>query len=158
MAADALVYFWIDCNDNNVFTDNADRVLEYDPLNDWVTEYSGDETLIEFALDASGEVIGGNSVEAQTDNTGTVSWASCQGGNHSIKAEIWNDLITNVTDNSPSQSGTVPRTYDLPTAVTLTSFEIGTSNAGLAYTALIGIVLLGVALVTFKLSTGKKKA
>lgn len=158
LANDAIVYFWIDCNDNDVFTDNADRIIEYDPLNDWVTEYSGDEILIELGPDPdpNGEVIGGNSVEVQTNNTGDVSWASCQGGNHSIKAEIWNDIITNVADSSPSQSGTVPRTYDLPTAVTLNSFAAKSTNPGLSYVA-FSVLLLGIVAWTFKSIIGKKK-
>lgn len=160
LADDAIVYFWIDCDDNNVFTDNADRVIEYDPLNDWVTEYTGDEATIEFAPDANGEVIGGNSVEVQTNNTGDVSWASCQMGNHNIKAEIWNDIITNVpdTDSSATQSSTDPRIYDLPTAVALTSFTINTSDTWPVYAALIGILLLGAMVWRFRLNTGRKKS
>jgi len=118
----AIVYFFIDCNDNNSFTDPVDRILEYDPLNDWVTEYTGDESTTEFGADTDGEKIssGGNdSVEVMTTNAGTVSWSTCQLANHQIKAEIWNDIITNVPDSSPSQSSTPPRVYDLPTAVTL---------------------------------------
>ena len=145
LADDAIVYFWIDCNDNNVFTDNADRVIEYDPLNDWVTEYTGDEATIEFAPDANGEVIGGNSVEVQTNNTGDVSWASCQVGNHSIKAEIWNDIITNVPDSSAAQSSTVPRIYDLPTAVALQSISANPNLSLVNLSGLLVALMMGVA-------------
>ncbi len=118
--ANAFVCFKVDCNDNDVFTDNADRGLEYDQGNDWTTEYTGDGATFEYLPNSDGELVNTRYMEAKMTQGGTVDWTACMAGDHKIKAEVRDGMCPS---NGTMRDDTEP---GYPTAVTLTRFTAST--------------------------------
>jgi hypothetical protein len=130
----------VDCNGNGSVSDAEDRVLELNPGDTYYDVVGNDPNNWEQNPGSHGEFIG-RFVEARTNNTGSISWSSCMASNPVIKAEVRDGFCPN---QGTLYDETELRGYDLPTAVTLSSFSAA-SQAG--WVGLLAGLLVGATVI-----------
>lgn len=118
----------VDCNGDNDFTDAEDRVLEINP-GDTIYDVIGDNSGWELNSADDGEFVSTRYMEARTNNSGSIVWSGCMASNPLIKAEVRDDFCPN---DGTLYDETVPRSYDLPTAIRLQNISVRAAGDDLA--------------------------
>lgn len=131
----------LDCNNNNSYSDAVDVFVEILPSGS-----AGDKYVVSRgsggATDSSGSPTNlvervGNNVEVAPTVGPNVDWSACLASNPTIFAE-------SINFGGPGRDVTTKRVYNLPTAITLSSFGAQSSGTPLmAGMALLGLLLVG---------------
>lgn len=131
----------VDCNNNGLVTDAADRVLELNPGDTYYDVAGNNSNTWELTPSTDGEFVNTRYVEARTNNSGSLSWVGCMASNPLIQAEVRDGFCP---DQGTAYDATEPRRYDLPTAVQLSQASARSGNEGLINLALVfGLLLAG---------------